>query len=120
MTYEVPSPNYGFEFDVQGPAGLERIKAIVTLNSGSLLKLDLNDGFHSMERGTLRGTRDILTLSKQVDSVDSSSGAEAYSEIFIFRKGEKYIRGSRKIPILEVPKKPIDMIGTFGNEPNRD
>jgi TolB-like protein len=120
VTYQVPSPNYGFEFDIQGPAGLERIKAIVTLNNGSLLKLDLENGFHSMERGTTRGKRDILILSKQIDAVGSSSWAEAYSEIFIFRKGEKYIRGSRKIPILEVPKKPIDMIGTFGNEPNRD
>jgi len=50
--------------------------------------------------------------------VDSSSWAEAYSEIFIFNKGEKYIRGSRKIPIIAKSKKPTDMIGTFGNEQN--
>ena len=118
VTYQVPSPNYGFEFDVQGPAGLERIKAIVTLNKVSLLKLDLDKGFHSVKRGTSRGTRTIQALSKQVNAVDSSSWAEAYSEIFIFNKGEKYIRGSRKIPIIAKSKKPTDMIGTFGNEQN--
>ena len=120
VTYQVPSPNYGFEFDVQGPAGLERIKAIVTLNKVSLLKLDLDKGFHSVKGETTRGTRTIQALSKQVDSVDSSAWAEAYSEIFIFKKGETYTRGSRKIPILEEPKKPIDMIGTFGNEEERN
>jgi hypothetical protein len=118
VTYQVPSPNYGFEFDVQGPAGLERIKAIVTLNKVSLLKLDLDKEFHSVKRGTSRGTRTIQALSKQVNAVDSSSWAEAYSEIFIFNKGEKYKRGSRKIPIISKPKKPTNMIGTFGNEQN--
>ena len=120
VTYQVPSPNYGFEFDVQGPAGLERIKAIVTLSKVSLLKLDLDKGFHSVKGETTRGARTIQALSKQVNSVDSSAWAEAYSEIFIFKKGETYTRGSRKIPILEEPKKPIDMIGTFGmeEEPN--
>ena len=101
VTYQVPSPNYGFEFDVRGPAGLERIKAIVTLNKVSLLKLDLDKGFHSVKRETIRGNRDIQALSKQFDSVDSSSWAEDHSEIFIFKEGERYIRGSRKIPILE-------------------
>ena len=120
VTYQVPSPNYGFEFDVRGPAGLERIKAIVTLNKVSLLKLDLDKGFHSVQGETTRGTRTIQALSKQVDSVDSTAWAEAYSEIFIFKKGETYTRGSRKIPILEEPKKPIDMIGTFGNEGERN
>ena len=120
VTYQIPSPDYGFEFDVQGPAGLERIKAIITLNKVSLLKLDLDKGFHSVERETTRGTRTIQALSKQVDSVDSSSWAESYSEIFIFKKGEKYTRGSRKIPIIPEPKKPIDMIGTFGLEQNKN
>jgi TolB-like protein len=120
VTYQVPSPNYGFEFDVQGPAGLERIKAIVTLDKVSLLELDLEKGFHSVKGETTRGTRTIQALSKQVDSVDSTAWAEAYSEIFIFKKGETYTRGSRKIPIVEEPTKPIDMIGTFGNEQNKN
>ena len=119
VTYQVPSPNYGFEFDVQGPAGLERIKAIVTLNKVSLLKLDLDKGFHRVKRETTHGLRAIQALSMQVDSENSSAWAQAYSEIFIFKKGERYTRGSRKIPVIEDLTKPIGIIETFGNEQNR-
>jgi TolB-like protein len=101
VTYQVPAPNYGFEFNVQGPTGLERIKAIVTSNNISLLKLDLGEGFHSIKKETTRGTRAIQVLSKQVESVDNSEWAEAYSEIFIFKAGETFTRGSREISILE-------------------
>ena len=101
VTYQIPAPNYEFEFNVQGPPGLERIKAIVTSNNISLLKLDLGKGFHSIKKETTRGTRAIQILSKQVESVDSSEWAEAYSEIFIFEKGEIFTRGSRQIPVLE-------------------
>jgi TolB-like protein len=120
VTYQIPSPNYGFDFGVQGPAGLERIKAIVTLNNIPLLKLDLDKGFHSVKKDMTGATKSIETLSKQINSVDSLSWAEGYSEIFIFKKDETYIRGSRKIQILEKPKKPIDMIGTMGNENERN
>ena len=119
VTYQIPSPNYGFEFDVRGPAGLERIKAIVTLDKVSLLKLDLDAGFHSVTRGTTRGNRTIQALATQVDSVGNSAWAQAYSEIFIFKKGERYTRGSRKIPVIEDLTKPIGIIETFGNEQNR-
>jgi TolB-like protein len=97
VTYQVPSPDYGFKFKVTGPAGLERVKAIVALNKVPLLKLDFEKGFHSVEKGTTRGTRTIQALSKQVGSVGSSTWSEAYSEVFIFNKGEKYSRGSRAI-----------------------
>ncbi|PIR00340.1 MAG: hypothetical protein COV66_07610 [Nitrospinae bacterium CG11_big_fil_rev_8_21_14_0_20_45_15] len=116
VTYQVPSPNYGFEFDIQGPRGLERAKAIVTRNKIPLLELNLDEGFHSLQSGSTRGMRDIKILSKQILSAESSDWAEAYSEIFIFGKEQVYTRGSRKIPILEKPEKPIDMIGTMGNE----
>ena len=101
LTYQVPAPDYGFELELKGPAGLERIKAIITLDNVSLLKLDLDKGFHSLKRGTTLGIRTIQILSKQLDAVGSSSWAEAYSEIFIFKEGEKYTRGSRIILIRE-------------------
>jgi len=101
VTHQVPSPDYNFEFEVTGPAGLERIKAIVTLNKVSLLKLDLENGFHSVKNETSRGIKAIQALSKQVDSVGSTAWSEAYSEIFIFNEGEKYNRGSRKITPVE-------------------
>ena len=99
--YKVPSPNT-FKLKIRGPSGLERIKAFVTLNKFSLLKLDLDkEVFHCIKKETNRGTEAIQALSKQIDSMGSSSWAEAYSEIFIFKEGEKYTIGSRKIPILE-------------------
>jgi TolB-like protein len=118
--YSVPSKDNNFALDIQGPSGLERIKAIITLDAISLLEMDFGQGFHSVQGGTTRGMRDIKVLSKKILSADSSNWAEAYSEIFIFKKGETYTRGSRKIPIIEKPKKPTDIIGTFGNEQNRN
>ena len=101
VTYKVPRERDNFALDVRGPAGQERIKAIVTLNKVSLLKLDLNKGFHSVQGGTTRGLRDIQAISKKIISFDDSEWAEAYTKIVIFEKGKTYTLGSRKIPILE-------------------
>ena len=101
VTYKVPRERDNFGLDVRGPAGQERIKAIVTLNKVSLLKLDLNKGFHSVQGGTTRGLRDIQAISKKIISFDDSEWAEAYTKIVIFEKGKPYTLGSRKIPILE-------------------
>ena len=120
VTYQVPSPDYGFEFNLQGPAGLERIKSIVTLNKISLLKLDLSNGFHSVKRGTTRGNRTIKAFSKLVDSVDGSAWAEDHSEIFIFNEGERYARGSRTIMTLKDLKKPVDKVEIPNNKQHTD
>jgi TolB-like protein len=101
VTYQVPSPQYGFEFNVGAPAGLERVKAIVTRNKISLLKLNLEEGFHSVKRGTTRGTRDIKAVAKKILSSDSTDWAEASSELFIFKEGENFTRGSRSISLNE-------------------
>ena len=97
-TYSVPSKEYNFALDVRGPSGLERIKAIITLDDIALLEMDFDQGFHSVQGGTTRGMRDIKVLSNKVLSEEGLDWAEAYSEIFIFKKGERYTRGSRKIP----------------------
>jgi TolB-like protein len=100
VTYQIPTPDYGFEFKVTGPTGLERIKAIVTQNKVHLFKLDWENGFHTLNKNTTRGTRGIEILSKKVELVDSA-WSEAYSEIFIFNEGDKYTLGSRKITPAE-------------------
>ncbi len=101
VTYKVPRERDNFELSVSGPAGQERIKAIVTLNKVSLLKLDLNKGFHSVQGGTTRGLRGIQAISKKIISFDDSEWAEAYTKIVIFEKGKPYTLGSKKIPIFE-------------------
>jgi TolB-like protein len=104
ITYQVPSPNYGFEFAIQEPPGLERVKAIVTRKKVSLLDLNLEKGFHSVKRGTTRGNRDIGVVAKKILSTDDSDWAEASSELFIFTQGKNYTRGSRQIQLPEETK----------------
>ncbi|MFQ5717364.1 MAG: DUF4384 domain-containing protein, partial [Nitrospinales bacterium] len=116
VTVQIPGPGDRFKFDVQGPPGLERIKAAATLTPGTPIDLDLGQGFHSIKRGTQRGMRDIKAIAERFSLDKSSAWAEAYTEIFIYEKNRTYLRGSRKIPLIPKPKKPIDMIGTFGRE----
>ena len=97
VTYKVPTPSYGFDFKVQGPTGLERIKAIVTSNSSPLLHLDLTKGFHTIKKGTTIGSNEIHSLVKKLNNMDVSKWDQFYSEIFIFNRGDSYKRGSRSI-----------------------
>jgi len=113
--YQIPGPGYGFKFDIQGPPGLERIKAVATLTPGAPIELDLEKGFHSIERGTTRGNRDIKVMADRFSADKNSAWTQAYTEIFIYGK-ETYFRGSRKVPLVLKPKKPIDMLGTLGRE----
>ena len=116
VTYQIPAVDYGFKFDVQGPPGLERIKAIATVRPGLPIDLNLQQGFHSIERGTTQGSRDIKVMADRFTKSGGADWGESTSDIFIFRKGDVYMRGSRKVPLLDKPKKPIDMIGTPGRE----
>jgi len=118
-TYEIPAPEYGFKFNIEGPSGLERVKAIATLQPGLPVDLDLDKGFHTFKRGTREGTRDISVIADTFAKKPDGNWAESHTEIFIFKKNDSYSRGIRQIPIKEDPEKPIDMIGTFGREPNR-
>ena len=97
MTYKVPTPSYGFDFKVQGPTGLERIKAIVTSKSSPLLPLDLTKGFRTIKKGTTTGSSEIHSLVKKLDNMGVSKWDQFYSEIFIFNRGDSYERGSRSI-----------------------
>ena len=92
-------PKNKFKFEVRGPSGLERIKAFVTLNKVSLLQMNLSKRkpFKCIKNKTMQGNKNLEALSKKIDSIDSSGWSEAYSEIFIFKEGETYNRGLRKI-----------------------
>ena len=114
--YTIPSPEDGFKIDVEGPPGLERIIALATLSPGAPIDLNLEKAFHSIERGTTRGTRDIKIIANRFSTDNASTWAQAYTEVFIYEKGKVYFRGSRQIPLVSKPKKPKDMIGTFGKE----
>ena len=119
QTYKIPAPEYGFQFNIEGPAGLERVKAIATLQPGLPVDLDLEQGFHTFKRGTREGTRDISIIAEKFAREPDHTWAESHTEIFIFKEDDSYDRGLRQIPIKEDPEKPIDMIGTFGRESDR-
>ncbi|MBI5745991.1 MAG: DUF4384 domain-containing protein [Nitrospirae bacterium] len=108
-TYTIPDDSYGFKVNVDGPVGLERIKAIATTKPLSLSQMDFSRGFYSIERGDNPRLRD---LSISEDKLDGLEWAEAYTEIFINPKGgmQKGLRGFTMRP----PEKPIDIIGTPG------
>ena len=114
--YIIPSPEYGFKINVEGPPGLERIIALATLTPGAPIDLNLEKGFYRIERGTNRGTRDIKIIADRFSTDKASTWAQAYTEVFIYEKEKVYFRGSRQIPLVSKPKKPKDMIGTFGSK----
>jgi TolB-like protein len=118
-TYKIPEKHYGFKFQVAGPSGLERIKAIATLTPGLPIDFDPGQGFHLIEKDTTRGTRDIVAIKNNLAQKNDSDWTEGYHEVFIFERSQVYERGTRKVPLIEKPKKPIDMIGRVGNEPKK-
>mgnify|MGYP002817753149 CR=1 FL=1 len=108
-TYQIPTQVYG-------PAGLERIKAVATLERGTPIDFDFSRGFHRIKHGDPRSTRDIKALANEFSAKKRSGWAEASSEIYIFEKGKTYYRGSRKVPIVKQPEKPKDILGTLGRD----
>jgi len=118
-TYQVPVKNSRIEFRVTGPAGLERLKALVSSQPGIPLDLDFHDWFYSIEKNSLKGIQDLNSLVELFSKQDESEWTEAYMEVFIYEKDQRIMRGSRKIPLIDKPKKPIDMIGTMGKELER-
>jgi TolB-like protein len=119
-TYQVPVKSSGIEFRVQGPAGLERIKALVSSQPGIPLDLDWRDRFYPIEKNSLKGVQDINRLVELFSKREELEWTEAYMEVFIYEKNQSIMRGSRRIPLIEKPKKPIDMIGTMGKELERE
>ncbi len=118
VTYRVPAPDDEFDFEIQGPPGLERIKAIATPTAEWPIQLNLDKGFHVIESDE-EGNQDIGVLAEKFSKNSKQVWAEDHQEIFIFPKSQVFTRGTRKIPITEKPEKPIDIIGTFGNEQYR-
>ena len=90
----------GFKLKIEGPPGLERIKAFVTPYKNSLMQMNLSKEkpFYCIQRETFDGDKFIRRLSINLDVLGETEWSEAYSEIFIFQKGEQFKQGSRTIP----------------------
>lgn len=78
--YAIPGDEYPFEYELSGPRGVEKIKAIATTSKLNLLDFEFSKAefFHSVESGI--AARDISIVAKKMEEVPVDSWAEATCE----------------------------------------
>jgi len=76
--YRIPAPEYGFEYRLQGPPGVEKLKAIATLERVELLESNFApDGSPFRTVRAEQGARDIAIIKKNVAEIPAADWAEA-------------------------------------------
>ncbi len=116
VTHNIPKLDSGVEFKIAGPIGMERFKALFSETREWPLDALGNNGFYSIRPGTVAGEKDLKALLDAFSDKTISEWAVATLEIFINERADDSIRGTRPIPLVDKPEKPIDMIGTTGKE----
>jgi hypothetical protein len=78
--YAIPGTEYPFEYELSGPSGVEKIKAIATTSKLNLLDFEFSKAefFHSVESGV--AARDISVVAKNMEEAPVDSWAEAACE----------------------------------------
>jgi len=110
-TYSIPGDFGRFNIDVVEPEGVERIKAIATLEPFTLVAGKITQGFYSIEKDNIRG---VGGIKQSIESLSSVSWAQDNTEIRIYQKGVKRTTITRSIKEPDKPQPPIDIIGTSG------
>ena len=78
QVYRIPDTDYGFEYQLQGPAGTEMLKAIATENKIELMESNFtSDGVLFETRTPQVAARDINIIKTKIESVTSQSWAES-------------------------------------------
>jgi hypothetical protein len=81
VLYEIPGNEYGFEYQLSGPAGTEKLKAIVTEQKINLLESQLSsDGTLFKTISPEAASRDISIIEKKVEEIPGDKWNEAYFE----------------------------------------
>jgi hypothetical protein len=76
--YRIPDADYGFEYQLQGPAGTEMLKAIATENKIELVESNFTSGGVLFETRTPQvAARDINIIKTKIESETSQSWAES-------------------------------------------
>ncbi len=96
---KIPTLDYNFNFNILGPPGLERIRAFATKSPEFPIKLNLQNGFHSISKKEISGLKSVKTLANRFNSRQSKPWGGTYTEFFIHDKNQVYMRGSRKVSI---------------------
>lgn len=82
--YEIPSQEYGFEYELQGPPGVEKLKAIVTMQKMELLESQFApDGSLFRTVMPTAAARDIGIIKKQVEAIPVNAWAEGTCEFYV-------------------------------------
>jgi len=79
--FEIPGDEYGFEYQLSGPAGIEKLKAIVTESKINLVESQFSpDGnmFNMVSPGV--AARDISIIEKKMEEIPQDKWNEAYFE----------------------------------------
>lgn len=78
--YAIPGDEYPFEYELSGPPGVEKIKAIATTSKLNLVDFEFSKEkfFHSVESSV--AARDISIVAKRMGEVPVDSWAEAICE----------------------------------------
>jgi hypothetical protein len=79
-TYAIPGEDYPFDYELTGPQGIERIKAVATVTKRDLLDLELNAPaiFHTADH--IAAARDICIVQKRVKKLPGKDWVEASFE----------------------------------------
>ena len=79
--YEIPGDEYGFEYQLSGPAGTEKLKAIVTESKINLVESQLApDGKLFKTVSPEAAARDISIIEKKVEEIPQDKWNETYFE----------------------------------------
>lgn len=109
-TYIIPDPAAGYEIRVDGPPGIERLKAIATLRKSDQPLLGVSDEFYAFSLQEVGRLRD---MNSAVTKLQGSQWEEGGMKIDILGpdspEGVYYRRIKPKRP-----DKPVDIIGTPG------
>jgi len=79
--FEIPGNEYGFEYQLSGPAGIEKLKAIVTESKINLFESQFSpdgDMFKTVSPGA--ASRDISIIEKKVEEIPHDKWNETYFE----------------------------------------
>lgn len=82
--YQIPASNDEFEYELQGPTGIEKIKAIATLKPVELLESNFApDGSLFRTVDAASGARDIAVVQKKVGTVPPAEWSESACEFSV-------------------------------------
>jgi hypothetical protein len=89
--YEIPGAGYGFDIHVNGPPGVERLKAIATTQPFTLFEnMDLSQGFFGLTRNRVETVQDFKVASKEIAATQWN---DATFDLLVLDPGKAEPRG---------------------------